>query len=270
MWFLITALILATALTVGLIANRFVRPFAKTEVQGVKLELLVSPLLTLTVLLLSFVLVQAFSSYNRVRVAEGREASRLAFEYEVAGYYPDDVALPMQEALICYGRSVVNVEWPTLADGTSLHPLPTAWAEQVDASLAEINASGETGQPYGVLITADRDRGEGRRLRLTEVEPSVPTAVSILMIIVTAAALAAIATFTLPYVSRRVQVGALVVMLFVFTAMHWTIWEIDHKFEGVVQVEPTDLTLLTGAMSDQFADRHPEVTLPCNERGEPT
>jgi 4-hydroxybenzoate polyprenyltransferase len=90
------------------------------------------------------------------------------------------------------------------------------------------------------------------------------------MIIVTAAALAAIATFTLPYVSRRVQIGALVVMLFVFTAMHWTIWEIDHKFEGVVQVEPTDLTLLTGAMSDQFAERHPEVTLPCNERGEPT
>ena len=71
MLFLITALILATALTVGLIANHFVRPFAKTEVQGVKLELLVSPLLTLTVLLLSFVLVQAFSSYNRVRVAEG-------------------------------------------------------------------------------------------------------------------------------------------------------------------------------------------------------
>ena len=61
MLFLITALILATALTIGLIANHFVRPFAKTEVQGVKLELLVSPLLTLTVLLLSFVLVQAFS-----------------------------------------------------------------------------------------------------------------------------------------------------------------------------------------------------------------
>ena len=46
MLFLVTALILATALTAGLIVNRWVRPFAKTEVQGVKLELLVSPLLT--------------------------------------------------------------------------------------------------------------------------------------------------------------------------------------------------------------------------------
>ena len=269
MLFLVTALIRVTALTAGLIANRYVRPFAKTEVQGVKLELLVSPLLTLTVLLLSFVLVQAFASYNRVRVAEGREASRLAFEYEVAGYYPDEIALPMQEALICYGRSVVNVEWPTLAAGTSLHPLPTGWAEQVDVSLAEINASGDTGQPYGVLITADRDRGEGRRLRITEADPSVPQAVTILMIVVTAAALAAIATFTLPYISRRVQIGALIVMATVFMSMHWTIYEIDHKFEGGVQVEPTDLTLLTGAMSDQFAERHPDVALPCDERGEP-
>ena len=33
--------------------------------------------------------------------------------------------------------------------------------------------------------------------------------------------------------------------------------------------EPTDLRLLTTAMADQFAERHPEVTLPCDERGEP-
>ncbi|MGA7690267.1 MAG: hypothetical protein WCA29_13675 [Jiangellales bacterium] len=43
------------------------RPFAKTEVQRVQLELLISPLLTLTVLLLAFVLVQVFSSYKASR-----------------------------------------------------------------------------------------------------------------------------------------------------------------------------------------------------------
>jgi len=35
MLFVVTALILATALIAGLIANRYVRPFAKTEVQVV-------------------------------------------------------------------------------------------------------------------------------------------------------------------------------------------------------------------------------------------
>ncbi len=48
--------------------NRWVRPFAKTEVQRVQLELLISPLLTSqTVLLLAFVLVQVFSSYKASR-----------------------------------------------------------------------------------------------------------------------------------------------------------------------------------------------------------
>ncbi len=66
------------------------------------------------------------------------------------------------------------------------------------------------------------------------------------------------------------MIGVLVVTALVFTAMHWTIYEIDHEFDGVVQVEPTDMTPLTGAMAGQFADRHPDVTLPCNDRGEPT
>jgi hypothetical protein len=263
------AFILAAALAVGVIANHFVRPFAKTEVQGIKLEVLLKPLLTLTVLLLSFVLVQAFGSYNRVRSAEGEEARRLAFEYEVGGYFDDDdIALPIQTALICYGRAVVNVEWPSLASGIQLHPLPTGWANEVDVVLAQIAAGDDTGQPFGTLLSADRDRADARGKRIVEAEPAVPFSVRLLMVLVSALALAAIATFTLPYVARGVQIGALVVMAVVFLAMHWTIYEIDHKFDGLIQVEPAEMTLLSTAMADQFAERHPDVVLPCNDWGE--
>jgi hypothetical protein len=263
-------LILAGAVAVGVIANHWVRPFAKTEVQGIKLEVLIKPLLTLTVLLLSFVLVQAFSSYNRVRSAESEESRRLAFEYEVAGYYADDdIALPIQTALVCYGRAVVNVEWPSLADGVQLHPLPTQWAGEVDVVVAQMTASGDTGQPYATLLGADRDRADARGKRITEAEPAVPFSVRLLMVLVGAAALASIAAFTLPYISRGVQIGALVVMAVVFLAMHWTIYEVDHKFDGVIQVEPVEMILLSTAMSDQFAEHHPDVVLPCDERGLP-
>ncbi|MGI9616541.1 MAG: hypothetical protein ACR2QO_26730 [Acidimicrobiales bacterium] len=265
----ITALVLGVALTIGLVANRWVRPFAETEVQGVKLELLVSPLLTLTVLLLSFVLVQAFGSYNRVRAAESEEAGKLVVEYRTAGYLPEEAALPIQTALVCYGRSVVHIEWPSLADGTDLHPIPTRWAQDVQPVLAELSFIGDTDQPYGALLTAEKDRAEGRRKRITEADPSVPQPVTILMLLVSAAALTAIATFTLPYVSRTVQIGALIVMAIVFLAMQWTIYEIDNKFDGVIQVEPTDMALLSGAMDAQFAEQHPEVSLPCDERGAP-
>jgi hypothetical protein len=262
-------LILAGAVAVGVIANHWVRPFAKTEVQGIKLEVLIKPLLTLTVLLLSFVLVQAFSSYNRVRSAESEEARRLAFEYEVGGYFDDDIALPVQTALVCYGRAVASVEWPALAGGIQLHPLPTQWAGEVEMVLAQIAASDDTDQPYGTLLGADRDRADARGKRIIEAEPAVPFSVRLLMVLVSAVALAAIAAFTLPYISRGVQIGALVVMAVVFLAMHWTIYEIDHKFDGVIQVEPVEMILLSTAMADQFAERHPDVVLPCDERGLP-
>ena len=53
------------ALVIGLLANRYVRPFATSELQGIKLETLVSPVMALTVLLLAFVLVQTFTSFQR-------------------------------------------------------------------------------------------------------------------------------------------------------------------------------------------------------------
>jgi hypothetical protein len=71
-------------------------------VQGVKLELLISPLLTLTVLLLAFVLVQVFNSYRVSRDAASLEAGRILFEEEVSGYYDEKTARPMQEVLTCY------------------------------------------------------------------------------------------------------------------------------------------------------------------------
>jgi hypothetical protein len=264
------ALILAVALVGGVIANHWVRPFAKSEVQGIKLEVLLRPLLTLTVLLLSFVLVQAFASYNRVRSTEGEEARRLAFEYEVAGYFDDDdITIPAQTALVCYGRAVVNVEWPALSSGIQLHPLPTQWAGEIDVVLAEMTASGNTDQPYSAFLTADRDRADARGKRLIEAEPAVPFSVRLLMVLVSAVALAAIATFTLPYISRGVQMGALAAMAVVFLAMHWTIYEIDHKFDGVIQVEPTEMELLSAAIADDFAERNPDVVFPCDEQGVP-
>lgn len=265
----VTLIVLVLALAAGLIANRWVGPTAKTDAQGVKLELLVSPLMTLTVLLLSFVLVQAYSSYNRVRAAEADEASQVAFQYETAGYFANDIAVPMQAALVCYGRSVVGVEWPSLADGSQFHPVPTQWADQIQAGLAAISAGGDTDQPYGRVIAAEQARGESRTRRIASADPSVPSIVEFLMVLVTATALAAIATFSLPSISREVKIGALVAMAIVLIAVHWTIYEVDHKYDGLVQIEPTQLTLVSTAIADEFIEQHPDTALPCDELGIP-
>jgi hypothetical protein len=161
------------------------------------------------------------------------------------------------------------VEWPRLADGIQLHPLPTQWAGEIDMVVAQMAASGDTSQPYATLLGADRHRADARGQRIIEAEPAVPFSVRLLMVLGGARSLASFAAVSLPEISRGVRIGALVVMAFVFLAMHWTIYEIDHKFDRVIQVEPVEMILLSSAMADQFTECRAHVALPCNERGLP-
>ncbi len=261
---LATIVVLAIFLALGIAANAWVRPFAKTEVQGVKLELLVSPLLTLTALLLAFFLVQVFSSYQRARLSAGDEAGRVIAEYRLFGYLPDQYALRGQAALLCYARAVAELEWPALRDELKVAPEPSYWVDRLGEVLREL-AEVRNGQPYGTLVATDRDRVDARRRRVLENRPALPKPLFWLMLGVSAVAVLSIATFTLPYVRRRVQIGALTLLTLVFAAVQIAILEIDGKFDGVIRLEPEEMRLAARLMEEKLHGLAP----PCDAEGRP-
>jgi hypothetical protein len=258
--------VLVVALLLGLIANRWVRPFAKSEVQGVKLELLVGPLMTLTVVLLSFVLVQVYASFVKTRDAAGEEAGKVSVEYDLAGYFPERYALPLQASLVCYARSIVDIEWPELAGDRALAPAVALWANNLDVVFTRL-ASERNSQPYGTILTVDRERAEARTRRLTEAQPTVPSGLMVLMVSVGCAAIFAFGAFTLPYVSRRVQIGALCVLVIVFAGLLLTLRDLDEKYEGWSRVDPDDMHIAERLVTDKFARDHPGAELPCDASG---
>jgi hypothetical protein len=260
---------LGAALLAGLVANQRVRPFAKTEVQGVKLELLISPLLTLTVLLLAFVLVQVFGSYRASKDAAALEAGRVLFEYDLADYYDDELAQPMQESLLCYARAVAHQEWRSLDDDADPNPVATQWARGMDAPLADLRTF-DNGQPYGTLLTADKERADGRRLRIVQARAALPREVELLLLGTSALAVLGIATFTLPYVSRRTQIGALSVLAVVLAMVLLVIADLDRKYDGLIQIENEDFLIADELLSPRYAERFPDQRLPCDESGLPT
>lgn len=264
----IVFVVLAVVLVVGVAANRRVRPFATSEVQGVKLELLISPLLTLAVLLLAFVLVQVFAGFKTAREAAGMEAGRVLYEFDLASYYGDDVAKPMQEALICYARAVADQEWPALAGTPRLDETTTRWGEALDGPLAALRTTAD-GQPYGTLLATDKERAEGRRLRLVQAQPSVPEEIKLLLLVISAVAILAIATFTLPYVARRVQIGALLALALCLGLVQAAIIDMDGKYDGLIQVQPTEFHLADALMVPRFEARFPAAALPCDAQGLP-
>ncbi|MFD6436211.1 hypothetical protein ACFWFC_26175, partial [Streptomyces venezuelae] len=78
------------ALLAGLAANRFLRPrlVSEDDDTGMAVKDLVGPLLTLTVLLLAFVLVTANGSYGKAEIAARGEARAVDQLVESAEYAP--------------------------------------------------------------------------------------------------------------------------------------------------------------------------------------
>jgi hypothetical protein len=266
---LIALLVVSAALAAGLVANRWVRPFADSEIKGIKLEALVGPIMSLTVLLLAFTLVTVFGSFQRAFTSAADEARKVDFLYEIGGYVPDEYQADLQGAVACYAAAVAEYEWETMDEGRTA-PQVSPWTRQIRASIEQLVVSDTPSSVLSALLTADRDRSEARSRRLTEARPAVPTVLFALLVGSAAVGVFALATFTLPYVARRVQVGVLVILATLLAVFVGVIWDMDRSYSGLIALDPTDISRVAGDLTEEFVEDHPEVPLPCDSTGQQT
>ncbi|MFE1897887.1 hypothetical protein [Streptomyces yangpuensis] len=168
---LLVILVALIALLAGLAANRWLRPrlLSEDDDTGMAVKDLVGPLLTLTVLLLAFVLVTANGSYGKAEIAARGEARALDQLVETAEYAPAAQRGRIQADAVCYARAVRRQEWPAMADGHG-SPAPSAWSTDFRAAFATLQ-----GQPvFGMLIAADNKRSDEREERLAQATASIP------------------------------------------------------------------------------------------------
>ncbi|WUQ08604.1 hypothetical protein OG259_36560 [Streptomyces sp. NBC_00250] len=114
----ITIVIMAAALAAGLFANRLRRRRAEEAAgdEEASISDLISPLETLAVLLVAFVIVVAAESYGTAGTGVGSEAHRVDQLYEVADYAPEPQREGVQGAAVCYARAIMTYEWPAMVD----------------------------------------------------------------------------------------------------------------------------------------------------------
>ena len=67
--------------------------------------------------LLGFVVFLAFESYDQSRSGAETEALVVSQQVETAQYFRAPVAQTLTGELVCYGRSVVHIEWPRMESG---------------------------------------------------------------------------------------------------------------------------------------------------------
>ncbi|MFH8295435.1 hypothetical protein [Streptomyces sp. NPDC018059] len=254
------------ALLAGLAANRFLRPrlVSEDDDAGMCVKDLVGPLLTLTVLLLAFVLVTANGSYGKAEVAARGEARAVDQLVEAAEYAPAAQKATIQADAVCYARAVRTREWPAMADGDG-SPAPSVWSTDLRRVFREVE-----GKPvFGMLVAADNKRSEEREERLTQATASIPSAILWFLLATLVITVMALGT-CIPRRNNRGQIITLTVITALLTATLCIIRDVDRPFGGIIDIKPTPITDVEHQAERDFLAHHTAADLPCDRNGNRT
>jgi hypothetical protein len=130
---------------------------------------------TTNAVLLAFVILAAFQTYNSARAGAAAEANAVLDMSRTAALFPAAQRERLRSDLVCYGRAVVNEEWPAMRHGRS-SPLVDYWIDSYRAEFVRLTVLSPRQQvAFQDLLTQGAIRVSGRQQRLTDDTPTVPT-----------------------------------------------------------------------------------------------
>ena len=216
--------------------------------------------------LLAFVVLVAFESYNDAREAAEQEADAVQELFRGAEFFPDE-RTEMQENLVCYGRAVVHDDWPAMRDqGRSQLADDWALALQEEYEALPVGNLKEAAGFENLLNLGD-DRVDARRQRLTQSTPIVTSPVWFMLGI---GALLNIA-FVIVFLDRRgesllVHCILMAAVTAVVAAGLLLVWFLDHPYEDADGgIRPVEMERTIG----QVEEERPDLNAPCGPDGTP-
>ncbi|WP_053720694.1 bestrophin-like domain [Saccharothrix sp. NRRL B-16348] len=264
---LTTIAVAVGALALGLFFNWLLKRRRHLEPGGEPITNsdLTSPMETLAVLLLAFVMVVAAESYSAADEAVRSEAVVVEHLFEFAEFAPEPAARTLQGATVCYTRAVLTHEWSYMEQGTGLSPVPSIWSARFREVLRELGAADPL---FETLVNADERRSEARMERIAQSAPAIPEILYWFMVLSLAVTVAAFA-FNLPAHRRGVEITTLVVLTVLFTLCLMLIRDVDRPFAGVISVSDGSLRSTEEYITEGYTTRYGEDSVPCEGTGDP-
>lgn len=238
---------------------------ARAVAEGVNMGELSSPLLTLVALLLAFVLVQTFSSFQEASDNAVREAGAVVAEGQAARLLSPGSASKVIGALQCYARAVAGPGWEALESTRVTSPITEEASARVGESLLEARAVPDDQQALDTVLNADAARLDARARRLSEALHSVPVSVTLLLVVSVAIVLGGLAALT----SRRARLAyalpVLAATVFIFAGTLVVIVDLDRPFGGLARIEPIEMREAERTLAGMPEAMPP----PCDDDGAP-
>ena len=220
--------------------------------------------------ILAFVILLALQSFNTAKETAAREAVATTQLYRTTGVLPDPTGVTLRGQLVCYGRAVIEDEWPIMASGRESARVQ-GWLDEMGLTVAAlVPADAREATAYDQWFERDADRRDGRRGRLSEAQPFVPPFVWLVLVL----AAVLVVGYMLLFADRReravvqgLMIGALtaVVVLGLLLVRH-----LDTPYDGDGgSIAPTEMRrTLALAEATRLLSSAPTVP-PCDAAGVP-
>lgn len=219
-------------------------------------------------LLLGFVIFLAFESYDESRSGAETEALMVAQQVSTAQLLPAAVSGRLTGELVCYGRSVVQQEWPAMESGdlgNAINPWGVALFRTLEIT-RPANAAQEAA--YSKWLDQTSAREEARLDRVHGAEGIIPTPVWIVLFL----SAGVIFVFMLFFADgnerayvQGLQIGAVVAVL---GSMFVVLRLLDEPYHaGVGGLQPVAMERTLEVIDEALRAVDRTTTVPCDETG---
>jgi Protein of unknown function (DUF4239) len=216
--------------------------------------------------LLAFVVLEAYGSFNDARTGAESEATALVELSRNSEFFVGADRERVAGRLICYSRAVIEDEWPAMRDGER-SPQVQRWVERLGAALRQVDVRTPSQEAtFLQLLEQEANRVEARRARLSEATRDLPAPV---WFILTLGALLTIG-FGLLFADRResfiVQASLIAAITSLVAAGLLLVWFLDHPYaDESGSIRPTEMERQLEIVEHE----QQEVSPPCNLAGDP-
>ena len=217
-----------------------------------------------------FVIFLAFTTYDQSRAGAEAEALLVVQQFETAQFLAPETRDRLSGEIICYGRSVVDREWPEMQEG-DLDEAINPWGIALFRTIRAADPSGTVQETaFAKWLDQTSDREEARRDRIHGAAGITPTTIWIVLLLSAAIVFAFMLFFADPAELKRSQ-GMLVgsaTTIVVVTLL--AIYALDNPYRpGLGSIQPEAMQRSLAILDEAQADLGITIDLPCDENGVP-
>jgi hypothetical protein len=215
-----------------------------------------------------FVIFLAFTTYDQSRNGAETEALLVAQQFETAQFLPLAVRDRLAGELVCYGRYVVEQEWPSMEDGTEGDALQP-WAVALFRTLKTADPTTPSQQAaYSKWLDQTSDREEARRDRVHGAAGVIPDSLWVVVVLTAVVIFVFMLFFADSAELARSQAMLIGSATAVVAVTLLAIWALDNPYRpGIGSLRPAAMERTLRILDEErrvVADR---ASLPCDVEG---